>query len=129
MAESDNVIRAGLTPKFKDVDLLLDCLNYEPKKSREFVIRPKSIDNYASEYNCPAEEFAVECIHLPDTQEYMSHAKPSGSIMIVLECVEAKCDDDFNLVAGKICFFPAGLKMKINNIRGSLTLYRAYVRG
>ncbi|CAD7930585.1 unnamed protein product [Amoebophrya sp. A25] len=28
MALSDNVIRAGLTPKFKDVDLLLQCVKY-----------------------------------------------------------------------------------------------------
>jgi mannose-6-phosphate isomerase len=28
MAASDNVVRAGLTPKFKDVDTLLDMLTY-----------------------------------------------------------------------------------------------------
>lgn len=28
MAPSDNVIRSGLTPKFKDVDVLCDCLTY-----------------------------------------------------------------------------------------------------
>ena len=28
MAASDNVVRAGLTPKFKDVDVLCDMLSY-----------------------------------------------------------------------------------------------------
>merc|ERR1712159_910679 len=28
MACSDNVIRSGLTPKFKDIDLLCECLTY-----------------------------------------------------------------------------------------------------
>jgi mannose-6-phosphate isomerase len=31
MAASDNVVRAGLTPKFKDVDTLVDMLTYEYK--------------------------------------------------------------------------------------------------
>ncbi|KAH8855838.1 putative mannose-6-phosphate isomerase [Schistosoma japonicum] len=31
MASSDNVIRAGLTPKFKDVDHLLRIIQYEPR--------------------------------------------------------------------------------------------------
>ncbi len=30
MAASDNVIRAGLTPKFKHTDALCDSLTYEP---------------------------------------------------------------------------------------------------
>ncbi|MEE8391970.1 MAG: mannose-6-phosphate isomerase, class I, partial [Anaerolineae bacterium] len=31
MANSDNVVRIGLTPKFKDAETLVDILDYEPK--------------------------------------------------------------------------------------------------
>jgi len=31
MAQSDNVVRAGLTPKFKDVDTLVAMLDYTPR--------------------------------------------------------------------------------------------------
>ena len=30
MASSDNVVRAGFTPKFKDVDTLVEMLDYSP---------------------------------------------------------------------------------------------------
>ena len=33
MACSDNVVRAGLTPKFMDVPTLCQMLNYEPKSA------------------------------------------------------------------------------------------------
>lgn len=132
MADSDNVIRAGLTPKFKDVDLLLDCLQYEQHEKHEFTIVPSTIDMYTSKYVGPAEEFAVERIHIPETQDeiinYTSEPKSSGSIIIVIEGLEAKCNDDINLRSGKIYFFPAGLKMKITITRGCLTLYRALIK-
>lgn len=35
MATSDNVVRAGLTPKLKDVDTLVEMLDYSPKTSQE----------------------------------------------------------------------------------------------
>ncbi|XP_074593329.1 mannose phosphate isomerase [Brevipalpus obovatus] len=134
MAESDNVIRAGLTPKFKDVELLCECLTYEPRRPEEFVIKPRTVDRYTSEYIPPAEEFAIEKIHVPEASSlggYASHtaeSKSSGSIILVLKCLEAKCSDDIHLKSGKIYFYPAGLKLDISQIKGELTLYRAFVR-
>ena len=42
MANSDNVVRAGLTPKFKDVQVLLKMLNY---KSKNFKVVPIKQDD------------------------------------------------------------------------------------
>lgn len=77
MACSDNVVRAGLTPKFKDVDCLLSMLQYEPRTSNRIIFPSKicpvhvpdpKLDlnpNSAPEvsvYEPPVQEFAVDRI-------------------------------------------------------------------
>ena len=54
MANSDNVVRAGLTPKFKDVETLVNILTYEAGPAR--VLVPNS-ENFV--YTTPAQEFRV----------------------------------------------------------------------
>lgn len=57
MALSDNTIRAGLTPKFKDIKTLCDNLTY--KMSDPPIFLPKILSNGIVEYAPPVEEFAV----------------------------------------------------------------------
>jgi len=61
MACSDNVIRAGLTPKFKDVATLCDILDYRcrPATDNIFPSKPHPVDSFVTLYNPPAPEFAV----------------------------------------------------------------------
>ncbi len=54
MANSDNVVRAGLTPKFKDVDTLLSMLDYT--KSRPEIMKPRH-NSYT--YKTEASEFEI----------------------------------------------------------------------
>lgn len=44
MACSDNVVRAGLTPKFKDTDTLLEMLIYDGESAREKLFKPYVLD-------------------------------------------------------------------------------------
>ncbi|KAI8943153.1 Mannose-6-phosphate isomerase [Plenodomus lindquistii] len=71
MASSDNVVRAGFTPKFKDVDTLTDMLTYSYAPISEQKMDPKdyphvrlnapaySSNSGAQLYNPPIPEFAV----------------------------------------------------------------------
>ena len=61
MANSDNVVRAGLTPKFKDVNTLLNILDYEGSDS---MIHSKKINEYIKKYSPPIAEFQIEKIEL-----------------------------------------------------------------
>ena len=45
MATSDNVVRAGLTPKFKDVDTLVGMLDYTPRTKAENIMSYVTRDN------------------------------------------------------------------------------------
>jgi len=61
MACSDNVVRAGLTPKFKDVSTLCDILDYRCRPASDNIfpseLHPK--DSFITLYNPPVPEFAV----------------------------------------------------------------------
>jgi mannose-6-phosphate isomerase len=61
MANSDNVLRGGLTPKHVDVPELLRVLDFTP--ASEDIIRPKiTTDGIELVYHTPAPEFAVSVV-------------------------------------------------------------------
>lgn len=64
MACSDNVVRAGLTPKYQDVETLVSMLEYSmvPAESRNF--EGFKMDNYTILYNPPVLDFAVDMIEV-----------------------------------------------------------------
>jgi mannose-6-phosphate isomerase len=67
MANSDNVLRGGLTPKHVDVPELLRVLDFTP--TDESAIRPNIVgDGLELVYDTPAPEFAVSVLHLDRDQ-------------------------------------------------------------
>jgi mannose-6-phosphate isomerase len=60
MANSDNVVRAGLTNKFKDVETLLDIMTYRFEK---FSIINKEQSDGEVVYRTSAKEFEVTAYH------------------------------------------------------------------
>ncbi|CAG8473064.1 2511_t:CDS:2 [Cetraspora pellucida] len=61
MATSDNVVRAGLTPKFKDVPILINMLTYRYGSAKSQILTPIPYKNSSSSllYDPPIEEFSV----------------------------------------------------------------------
>jgi mannose-6-phosphate isomerase len=59
MAQSDNVIRAGLTPKFKDVDSLLRCMTWRDDLLDELVSEGEHVHENIIKYDPPVEDFLV----------------------------------------------------------------------
>ena len=66
MACSDNVVRAGLTPKFKDVDTLCEMLDYgcRTKEANIFPCHQDPSDPYVTIYDPPVADFAVRRIQV-----------------------------------------------------------------
>lgn len=69
MANSDNVVRAGLTPKFKDVDTLLSMIDYKGEKVP--VIKNEKAELFYA-YNTPAKEFELSIINSFEEKNYLS---------------------------------------------------------
>lgn len=57
MANSDNVVRAGLTPKFKDIDSLIEILSYDLTPAE--IINSSSSENEENTYRVPIDEFEI----------------------------------------------------------------------
>jgi mannose-6-phosphate isomerase len=62
MANSDNVVRAGLTPKFKDVEVLTDMLTFETGNNWLFSGIPS--DGGRMTFYPPIPDFAIERIEV-----------------------------------------------------------------
>ncbi|KAF2352495.1 Mannose-6-phosphate isomerase type I [Trinorchestia longiramus] len=62
MACSDNVVRAGLTPKYQDVDTLLNMLDYDMADAQSRIFQSVTVDANCELFNPPVPDFAVEAI-------------------------------------------------------------------
>lgn len=59
MACSDNVVRAGLTPKYRDVETLCEILNYATKSANSKILFSEIENDFSTVYKPPVPEFAV----------------------------------------------------------------------
>ncbi len=80
MANSDNVLRGGLTPKHVDVPELLKVLNFKEREVE--ILTPVYISECESFYKSQAEEFILSYISVTDGKEYISPEKRSIEILI-----------------------------------------------
>ena len=131
MATSDNVVRAGLTPKFKDVKTLCDMLTYNTKTPEEEFLAPKQVDKHTWSYIVPVPEFVVDRIEIKQEDivpsfEYKLQPKDSGSILIVISGDATVLND--NIHPGYVGFIPAVTSLMIQNLKSPLLIYRAYCR-
>jgi mannose-6-phosphate isomerase len=103
MACSDNVVRAGLTPKFKDVTVLCDMLDYTMRSSEENKLEATRTSlsqdlDYLVEFRPSVDEFSVQQIRIEDkhaknaSSSFLLPKSDSGSILILNEVnSDVKC--------------------------------------
>lgn len=131
MACSDNVVRAGLTPKLIDVPTLCEMLEYIPSsiESRKYPSIQSEEDPCIKIYNPPVPDFAVQCISVPEgTPEYTIASTESASIMLVLEGSGTTCGakpKDLLIRPGAVLFISANTQVKISMKAGKLFAFRA----
>ena len=83
MACSDNVVRAGLTPKLKDVDTLVNMLTY--KCCMPEITMGACIDECTLRYCPPVRDFCIEIITVPPGQVYEIEDVASPSVLLTLD--------------------------------------------
>nr|CAG4641763.1 EOG090X07LH [Eurycercus lamellatus] len=82
MACSDNVVRAGLTPKFKDIDTLCSMLDYQPGPVDRFRMQWSAEDEFCQVCAPPVPDFAMARLHLPAGGTHVKRAQLSRSLVI-----------------------------------------------
>ncbi|PIS27686.1 MAG: mannose-6-phosphate isomerase, class I [Candidatus Marinimicrobia bacterium CG08_land_8_20_14_0_20_45_22] len=86
MANSDNVVRAGLTPKFQDVPTLINILDYS-EKNVSILTDDKNAERFT--YSTPADEFAVQRYRLSLNKSIFVQKPQTPEILI---CIDGKAD-------------------------------------
>lgn len=82
MANSDNVLRGGLTPKHIDVPELLKHISFEGIEPQ--ILYPAVSDTGEINYPLPVEDFAIAAVQLQKGQEYKC-TSASAEIFLVME--------------------------------------------
>jgi mannose-6-phosphate isomerase len=80
MANSDNVLRGGLTPKHIDIPELLKIIRFTPSEIRS--IQPGTNNRHEKIYTTPAEEFLLVSISLDRDTLYTSPEKRTVEILL-----------------------------------------------
>ncbi|MFF5707340.1 mannose-6-phosphate isomerase, class I [Streptomyces sp. NPDC012794] len=118
MANSDNVLRCGLTPKHVDVPELLKVVVFEP--SAPGVLRPEGDGEEV--YETPIDEFRLSRHVLAPGGA--PRALPDATPQILLCTAGAPRVGELALAPGESVFVPAGEKTELS---GSGTVFRATV--
>eukprot|EP00795_Rhopilema_esculentum_P016764 gene16764-8225_t len=136
MACSDNVVRAGLTPKFKDVTTLCNMLNYRPTKAEEnkFKYTVKPNDEFVCTYNPPVDEFAVDKIKVPKGSTNYALAPINGpSIVLTVKgkaaatnALSENGDEVETLQPGAVLFIGANQCLRVITVQEDLLMFRAF---
>ncbi|MFD9332772.1 MULTISPECIES: mannose-6-phosphate isomerase, class I [unclassified Streptomyces] len=120
MANSDNVLRCGLTPKHVDVPELLRVVRFEA--SDPGVLRPEASPDGEEVYATPIDEFRLSRFVLP--QDAAPHDLTAATPQILLCTAGSVRADGIALGPGESVFVPAGEKAEVS---GPGTIFRATV--
>ena len=125
MANSDNVLRGGLTPKHIDIDELLTVLHFEERNPE--ILTPAELNEAESQYVTPAEEFRLSRITVSENMNYSGPEKRSAEILLCIEGNAAVTNliDHLHIRKGNSVFIPAAAPAY--TISGTATLYKAAV--
>jgi mannose-6-phosphate isomerase len=130
MATSDNVIRAGLTPKLRDIPNLVSGLTYVAAHPSKHVVEPTQFSERSRLYDPPIPEFAVVELRLKanESDVHRSVAGPSIVSVTAGEGVVRWAGESLSVVAGDVLFMGAGVEVSYESEGAEgLTLYRAFV--
>ncbi|KAJ7027893.1 mannose-6-phosphate isomerase [Mycena alexandri] len=131
MANSDNVIRAGLTPKLRDIPNLVAGLTYEAAPPSKHVVTPAPFHNAGSStlYDPPIPEFSVVQVVVGAGATETHPAVAGPSIAIVTEgagTVNWTGGSKLDVSQGEVFFIGADCETSFSSASG-LTVYRAFV--
>ena len=128
MANSDNVVRGGLTSKHIDIPELFKVVSFDAHEVR--LVRTEARIQTETTYVTPAVEFALSAIHLSPGDRHVSGADRNVEILL---CIDGKADllemgpggKTLEIPRGKSVLVPAAARAYC--LTGSARLYKATV--
>lgn len=127
MANSDNVLRGGLTSKHIDVKELLAILSFSEAELN--ILRPKMVASGEAVYSTGTEEFVFSIIEVSEMAPFRSARKHTVEMMICTEGEAMVTDlgdgEITRLTKGTSIIVPAAVEQY--HIEGDATIYKAAV--
>ncbi|MFF5639595.1 mannose-6-phosphate isomerase, class I [Streptomyces sp. NPDC012825] len=120
MANSDNVLRCGLTPKHVDVTELLKVVRFEPADPA--VLRPEASPSGEEVYETPTDEFRLSRFVRAEDAAPTDLTAPTPQILLAV--AGRPTAGDLALAPGESVFVPAGERIQLT---GAGTVFRATV--
>lgn len=126
MANSDNVLRGGLTSKHIDVDELLNTVEFRGSKPE--IIQGKQINQAEKLFPAPAPDFQLSEIRLSKNQSYEQNSGHGPDILMVLQGqLDVKSEESISSFSrGDAFFVPDALPYGLEATQPSM-LFRASV--
>jgi len=127
MANSDNVLRGGLTPKHVDVKELLNVLNFEERDVN--ILKMEKINPCEHQYESHAQEFSLSVIAVKMDMNYYSPDKRHVEILLCTDgdavVVDLAENKSVRIKKGMSILIPAVVKKY--GIIGDAVFYKAAV--
>jgi len=126
MSCSDNVVRAALTNKFKDVNALVTMLTYNFGKPHIYYANEHLVNEEVI-YRPPINEFCLGKYRI--TEKISIQGIDSPSILLIIEGEAELSNEDvkINIEQGNSYFVKANSPLTITPTKGEIILFRAYV--
>lgn len=133
MANSDNVIRAGLTPKLRDIPNLVNTLTYVTAPASRHAVKPQPFPDTLTStlYDPPISEFSVVSVTLAPSQTE-AHRGLDGPSIAIVTGGEGKLrwgGGFLDITRGEVVFIGAGTAINLSATGNGdgLEIYRAFV--
>jgi len=127
MANSDNVVRGGLTRKHVDLNGLMDILKFDEHAAT--IIRPIPAGSCEMRFDTPTEAFSLSQITVSPEREFLSQDRKSIEILLCVEGSGAITTQTetrrMSFKQGDSFLIPANFSGY--RIKGDATLYKAFV--
>ncbi|KAF8407799.1 hypothetical protein HHK36_006935 [Tetracentron sinense] len=127
MATSDNVVRAGLTSKLRDVQTLCSMLTY--RQGFPEILRGVALNPYTTRYLPPFDEFEVDRCILPQDASLVFPTIPGPSVFLVTAgegMMFIGSSEEDVILEGDVLFVPADTELSFR-ATSEMQLYRAGV--
>lgn len=124
MANSDNVLRGGLTPKHIDVPELMKHITFEGIEPN--VMKGIDLTSGETNYPCPVEDFGISKIVLKANETYQSEATSLEIIVIINGILNISGTNSLNVKRGEAIAVLPGETYSIST-GSELYAYKAFV--
>jgi mannose-6-phosphate isomerase len=125
MANSDNVLRGGLTAKHIDLAELLSVVNFDPRPVD--LLETENCAVNEKRFITPADEFVLSLITVSQENDYMSSTHRSAEILLCSDgqagILDTGTQDRLNIKKGDSVLIPAAVKAY--KISGNAGFYKA----